>query len=360
MPAANVRRTAPARPEPAPPDVAHEPAPPDAAFTVDPNKASPYPPRPPRADALMPATHLDAATLRLRLLAAVLSGTLVASGCAIIGRFDEHSADRAELGSSPTSLPPARTVTLEVRSVRHALDDPQMTVELWAEADEQAIPRAVRERLAANGLRAGIIAWPLPPSLAERFAVEPAVTRDLEATPSHDPLLPDVSRQTLKLLPARESEIVAMSTTEELVVLERGEGRIHGTTYRNATPLFELTAEAAADGKTDVELIPVITHGEQRRDWIGEEGVFRLEAGQQRKRLETLRFAVDLGDDAMLVVTAAGDPSSSVGDAFLRGGEQPRRPQKTLAIRPLSRSVDPVFTAAGAEAADEAAMPGGF
>lgn len=308
----------------------------------------------------MPATHMDAVTLRLHLLAAVMVGLLAAGGCAIMGRLEGSSEDLPESRSKLSTLPAARTVSLEVRSVRHAVDDPLLAEELWAEVDEQALPRDVRERLAANGLRAGIITWPLPPSLAERFAVEQAMPAGAESTPSRDLLLPDVSRQTLKLLPARESEIVATPSTAELVVLERAQGRIHGTTYRNATALLELTAEAAADGKTAIQLVPVITHGEERREWIGEEGVFRLEAGQQRKRLESLQFAVDLGDDAMLVMTAVGDPSSSVGDAFFRGREQPRLPQKTLAIRPLSRSSDPLFAATAAATADEPSSPPTF
>jgi len=72
--------------------------------------------------------------------------------------------------------------------------------------------------------------------------------------------------------------------------------------------------------------------------------VFRLEAGQCREHLDELELSLELADNAVLVVTAAGPPSSTVGDAFFRGRNMPRTPQQTLVIRPLTRTTDPVFT----------------
>jgi len=286
------------------------------------------------------------------LLVATLSGcaSLLTGGWATEAQAPETLADPA---------PPAavRTLPVEARWVRHPVDDPLIVDELWASVDEQALPRAARERLAANGLRAGLVSWPLPDSLAERFAfLEAAPDSTDENQPARDdPLMPDVSRQTLRLLPGRPSEVVATPATPELVVLVRDGDRLCGSTYQHATAIFELTAEAAADGKTSVGLVPVIKHGDRRRQWIGEEGVFRLEAGQCRKHLERLEVSLDLAADAMLVITAAGPPSSTVGDAFFRGRDLPHAPQQTLAIRPLARTTlairplarttDPLFTA---------------
>lgn len=280
---------------------------------------------------------------------ACLLGLFVAlssSGCAslLTGSWaTEETVARRE----PPPRTAVRTIPLEARWVRHAVNDPLVVDELWASVDEQALPRETRERLAANGLRAGLVAWPLPDSLAERFAfLETAAEPDAGELPaSDDPLIPDVSRQTLRLLPGRPSEVVATPASSEMVVLMREGERLCGTTYQHATAVFELTAEAAADGKTSVGLVPMIKHGDRRREWIGEEGVFRLEAGQCRQHLESLEVSLELTADAMLVITAAGPPSSTVGDAFFRGRDLPRTPQQTLAIRPLSRTTDPLFTA---------------
>ena len=266
------------------------------------------------------------------------------SGCASL-LTGGWATDGGEELVDPSPRTAVRTIPVEARWVRHPVDDPLVVEELWASVDEQALPRDVRERLAANGLRAGLVPWPLPAPLAERFAFLEETAAAVDQPAADDPLLPDVTRQTLRLLPSRPSEVVATPASSEMVVLVRDGDRLCGTTFAHATAVLELTAEAAADGKTRVGLVPVIKHGDRRRQWIGEEGVFRLEAGQCRKHLETLEFSLELAADAMLVITAAGPPSSTVGDAFFRGRDLPRTPQQTLAIRPLTRTTDPLFTA---------------
>jgi hypothetical protein len=237
-----------------------------------------------------------------------------------------------------------RTIPLEARWVRHPVDDPLVVDELWQSVDEQALPRDMRERLAANGLRAGLLPWPLPEALAERLAFLEEATDADDQPATDDPLMPDVSRQTLRLLPGRPSEVVATPAAAEVVVLMRDGNRVCGTTYHHATAVFELSAEAAADGKTCLGLVPVIQHGDRHRQWIGEDGVFRLEAGQCRKHLDSLEVSLELSADTMLVITAAGPPSSTVGDAFFRSRKLPRTPQQTLVLRPLTRTTDPLFT----------------
>jgi hypothetical protein len=268
------------------------------------------------------------------------------SGCASLVTSDFSTDDPAPL-TSPSPRTEVRTIALETRWVRHAFDDPVVVEELWNLVDEQALPRAVRERLASNGLRAGLVSWPLPTALAGRFAYIQAPPDEDEQLPVDDQLLPDVSRQTLRLLPGRHSEVVAAPAQAEMVVLVRDNDRLGGSTYHHATAVFELTAEAAAAGETTVRLVPVIKHGDSRREWIGEEGVFRLEAGQCRDHLAECELSLSVSADEMLVITAAGPPSSTVGDAFFRGRSLPRTPQQTLAIRPLSRHTDPVFATPG-------------
>jgi hypothetical protein len=268
------------------------------------------------------------------------------SGCASLVTSDFSKDDPAPL-ASPSPRTEVRTIALETRWVRHAVDDPVVVEELWDLVDEQALPRAVRERLASNGLRAGLVSWPLPAALASRFAyVHDSPDEDAQL-PVEDQLLPDVSRQTLRLLPGRHSEVVAAPTQAEMVVLVRDMDHLGGSTYQHATAVFELTAETAAAGETTIRLVPVIKHGESRREWIGEEGVFRLEAGQCRDHLAECKLSLSMSADEMLVITAAGPPSSTVGDAFFRGRGLPRTPQQTLAIRPLSRHTDPVFATPG-------------
>lgn len=305
----------------------------------------------------MARSHLLAASRHTRRregrLACLLGLFVVAMtpGCALLTTDSWSAPEEPTPLEDPSPRAAVRTIPLETRWVRHSVDDPLAVEELWSAVDEQALPRDLRARLAANGLRAGLISWPLPSELAERFAYleQPA---DVEVEPElEDTLMPDVSRQTLRLLPGRHSEVVATPATAEMVIMVREAGRLSGSTYQQASAVFELTATAAADGKTALELLPVIKHGDRRREWIGEEGVFRLEAGQCRENFEPLQVSLDLAADAVLVITAAGPPSSTVGDAFFRGRDLPRTPQQTLLIRPLDRTTDPVFSSSDASPA---------
>ena len=290
-----------------------------------------------------PRSHRVRAAWAFILAVAAVAG----SGCASLVTGEWAAEEPPPPLADPSPRSAVKTIPVEARWVRHPADDPLVAEQLWAAADEQALPRDVRERLAANGLRAGLVPWPLPTDLAERLAyVEVEETPDTSEQPNlDDTLMPDVSRQTLRLLPGRHSEVVATPATPELVVMMRDDDRVCGTTYQHASAVFELSADAAADGKTAVELVPVIKHGDRRREWVGEEGVFRLEAGQCSQHLDSLGVSLELADNAILVITAAGPPSSTVGDAFFRGRDLPRTPQQTLLIRPLTRTTDPLFAA---------------
>ncbi len=295
------------------------------------------------------ASHAQQTRPPRRVCLLVLLAACVSPGCALLSTDRWSTPNEAPPLDTPAPPAAVRTIQLETRWVRHPVDDPLVVEELWSSVDEQGLPRDVRERLAANGLRVGVVSWPLPSDLAERCAyleetTEATTAPELEPD---DTLMPEVSRQTLRLLPGRHSEVVATPATAEMVVMRRDDGRLCGSTYQQASAVFELTAEAAADGKTSIELLPVIKHGDLRREWIGEEGVFRLEAGQCREDFEPLAVTLDLAADAVFVITAAGPPSSTVGDAFFRGRDLPRTPQQTLLIRPLARTTDPVFSLSG-------------
>jgi hypothetical protein len=108
--------------------------------------------------------------------------------------------------------------------------------------------------------------------------------------------------------------------------LEREEGTVRGTTYRDASPLFGLKAWTAADGRVRLRLAPTIKHGPVERTWVGEDGMFRLEAGQRRDLLEQLAIEALVPGGSMLVVGSAGESASTAGDAFFRdrsGGGSP-------------------------------------
>ena len=286
--------------------------------------------------------------IRVRGLSSLLSvALLAAAGCVSAPMIDALLPERmpttaGEFGGV-AKRPVAQTLPLEVFFLRceqaHAGHD-----ELWDRVDEQVIDESVRRRLAANGLRAGILLGQLPePILA---AIEPPVS----AGPGGpQPLAnaadanPPVVRRVLRLLPGRESELVALKLIPNLVVLEQEEDGLRGGNYTDAVPHFTLKAWPAADGRVRVDLVPVIRHGPMERSFVGEDGVFRVETSQRKRVLDPLRCEVTVPADGLLIVGPAGDPGASVGDALFRPRTQGRAETRLLALRPLAPGVDPMF-----------------
>ena len=238
--------------------------------------------------------------------------------------------------------PAARTIPVEVVFVRHEEHDADLGVELWKEVDEQVLDDALRRRLATNGLRAGIVTGGLPPHLAARILpdrIDQASTGDLLATDA------PLAKRLLRLLPGRRSEILVAAGIRELVLLEEREGQVQGGTFHDASGLLELKLRPAADGRVRVELVPEIRHGPLERSWVGEEGMFRMEAGQRRHRRDDLAFGLDLREGDLLVLGCAGAKAATLGDALLRDQGGDRSTRRLLVVRPLGRAVDPLFAA---------------
>jgi hypothetical protein len=250
-------------------------------------------------------------------------------------------AEPVEAARAAPYKPAPKTLPAEIVFARTDGHDTGWQDELWNLADEQAFDHALRRRLAANGLRAGIVTGPLPPALAARLEPQ-AATSAAGELPNAAADRPAVTRRFLKLLPGRDNEIVAAAGVDELILLEHDGGEVQGGTYRDATTFFSLKAWPAADGRLQIELVPTVKHGPLERAWVGEEGAFRLETGQKRQPLERLAIAVAIPQGGMLVVGPAGDASSTVGDAFF-GADSTRRGRRLLVIRPDGPPTDPLF-----------------
>lgn len=240
--------------------------------------------------------------------------------------------------------PAPKTLPLEIVFAR--IDDPDAGWhdELWNLADEQAFNHALRRRWAANGLRVGLLTGALPPNLATRL--EPTTrTSDAESGAPAPGDRPAVMRRLLSLLPGRDTEVIAATGLDPLILLEHDGAEVHGGTYRDATAYFSLRAWPAADGRMRIEVVPTVKHGPIERSWVGEEGAFRLETGQKQQPLERLGLATTIPPGSMLLIGATGAASSTAGDAFFTDTASSRHARRLLTIRPLARPADPLFTA---------------
>lgn len=269
--------------------------------------------------------------------------------------------------ASPSSgtRPAPRTIPLDLIVLGFATADAgdlsDIEHDIWALADEQAIPPEARSRLAQNGLRAGLLPTPLPQDL-ERHLASLILTPD--GSPETGSGLPAV-RRTLRLLPGRETRLVARTDLAELVVFEHAAAGLSGRTFRSASTAVDLRAWPAADGRVRLRAVPAIRHGPQRREWVGDDGAFRLEAGQAACRFDELTIEVQVPEGMMLLV-GCGSPvrAASVGDAIFNDSPRPggapsttdgspgsgrtaSGSRKAFLIRPLARPIDPLFDSSG-------------
>lgn len=287
--------------------------------------------------------------------AAVVTAALATAGCLVTpGDRRPEIADPVVTTLGGNAEPVHRTIPLELSFVRCAADDALLRDELWQFVDEQWLPAALRSRLAANGLRVGVVARHLPPAIAARFA---APGQAADATPSLPTDAP-LSRRLVRLLPGRRGEVITAAGIDELVLLEQEDGRVRGGTFRDASPMFSVEVRPAADGRVLVEVTPEIRHGPLEKSWVGEDGMFRLEAGQRRHRMEHLNFSCTLPAGGMLVIGCDGDENATAGDCLLRDHERgDDAGVRVLAIRPLTDAVDPLFAAPDRDSeADEAPL----
>ena len=281
----------------------------------------------------------------------ILASLLVAGGCRLLGSaavvHDEVRDGPAASGGRSTAA--RRTIPLEVMFVRCGADDRQLRETIWEHVDEQTIADDRRRALNANGLRVGVVTGELPAEFADRLAASSPAAGAADVAG----IDPGRSRRLLQLLPGRRSELVTATRLPTLVLMEQCAGEVHGATFHEATPLLALEAWPAADGRVRVEAVPEIKHGPVEKTWAGEDGMFRLEAGQRRHRMDHLAIDVTLPAGSMLLIGCAGEPAATVGDGLLREHDDGDRAQvRLIAIRPIARSLDPAFATAGTASDD--------
>ena len=278
----------------------------------------------------------------IRNAAAVCLALLAAGGCRA-GLWSDPTAEPAVAVTADRPRAAPKTIPLELVFVRHEEHDPVLRDELWNLADEQVFDEPLRRRLQTNGLRAGVVTAQLPPHLADRFL--PPSLASGETLPAALPDNPALVRHMLRLLPGRSSDVMAATGLAEMVLLEHDGDSLRGKTYHDASTLFALRAWPAADGRVRLNLSPTVKHGPVERSWVGEDGMFRLEAGQRRDALTGLSFEVTVPTGSMIIVGCVGEPASTAGDAFFRDRAGARSGQRLLAIRPVphAQSLDPMF-----------------
>lgn len=250
-------------------------------------------------------------------------------------------------GKSPLS--PAQmhrdSVVLEMFFVRFPFGEEKINVDLWREVDEQQFGAELRQKLARNGIRAGVVSGAIPVALSELMELndKPAANGGEQATKiSELAEEPKVLRRNMQTRNGQRGEIVASGVYDELPLLLCCPDGLCGTTFRKAQGILAVRAYPQGDGNVRVNLAPEVHHGAPQQRWVGDQGVMRLEAGRPREVIDDLVMNVELAPGSMLLLSSLPNRPGSLGHYFFTTGKGASE-QKLLVIRLAQTQYDDLF-----------------
>lgn len=233
------------------------------------------------------------------------------------------------------------TVVVEIASLRVPYE--QIDEQFWRGVDEQFLSLEIRQKLAGNGFRGGILSGELPASLRDALAEGQISSRIGDQDPER-PRGPVVSQQRLQNRTGRRGKLITSEIRDELVTLMPEAGRVTGKTLSMAQCLLSLRSYPRGDGHVRLELVPEIEHGEPRTRWLGQpaDGTFRIDTGRERTIFNELRFDPVLAPGETLLVTCSAD-WKGLGRSFFADPAGEIRMQRVLLIRLAQTQADDLF-----------------
>ena len=267
------------------------------------------------------------------LLMGIMAVTLLVTGCKPL---DKRSP--ALLPLKPARMTP-ESVVLDMFFVRFPLGDEEINGPFWDEIDEQKIAPELRQTLAENGFRTGVISGPLPTSLSQLLQLQNKTKVDslnADSTPIKDlQKATEVERRHLQLRSGRRGEIVTQEVQPELPVILRDPiGTLSGETLYNAQPMFAIQNSNCPDGRVQICLTPEIQYGETRREFkVGRNGIAQLDIGREKKQYEDLQIETKLASGDFLILSSIPVREGSLGNHFFCESTPEGRIQKLLIIR---------------------------
>jgi hypothetical protein len=230
------------------------------------------------------------------------------------------------------------SVAMEIIFVRFPAGDKEINGRLWEEVDEQHFAPEIRQRLAKNGFRVGLVGGQVPAALARLLELKEDAPQPGEVQKANLAELaaePRVNLRHLQTRSGKRNEVIASGVYDHLPVLVAESGELRGQTYSQAQGLLALTAFPQADGRVRVDLVPEIHHDQTRQHWVGDQSMWRLEASRPKRVLDHLRISASLTPGTMMLLTSQSDRPGSLGHYFFTEGDAKdnRLEQKLLVLR---------------------------
>lgn len=276
---------------------------------------------------------------------------LVAVGCAPM--TERHTSRLTRAAMSPSS------VVLEIYSARFPFNDPKYNAQLWEQVDEQPFAADLRRNMVEYGLRAGILQGQIPVELEELLTgasegqppgANPNQTQQSK-TPSQslEEVVVDfeqespVRRRTLQLRAGKRGEILTSGIYPSLPLLENQAGQLRGKPYPHGQGLLSVKSFPLPDGRVRLELLPELHYGEPKINYVGSQGIIRLETGRAKKVFEQLSLSATLTSGELLLISSLPHRPGSLGHYFFTEQTAGALEQKLLILRLAQTQHDDQF-----------------
>jgi hypothetical protein len=272
-------------------------------------------------------------------LRASMLAVLAIAGCAT------PSLPKGKSPLVPAQMSPD-SVVLDMFFVRFPFGDKDINEKLWEQIDEQQFSPDLRQRLARNGFRIGLLSGQMPSELSKLMELTdkpvpsgPAEGEKIENLQSE----PRVVCRHLQLRANQPGQIIASSVYPQLPVLVCESGRISGQTYDQAQGIFAVKSLPQPDGRVRLELVPELHHDQSRQRWTGNQGMLRLETGKPKNVYADMTMTTYLAPGAMLILSSLPSRPGSLGHHFFTTGDA-RLEQKLLIVRLAQTQHDGLFS----------------
>lgn len=213
---------------------------------------------------------------------------------------------------------------------------------LWNEVREDRLPVDLRERLACNGLRAGVVGAKTPDALLR--LLDPNDEADVSSVGVSDLRETGVRRRTRQMRPGESIELNASQVVAETPLLVAREGRVTGREYRQAQGVYVLGVEPLGDApsgdqRVTLRLQPEVRHGDQQLRFVSDEtgAITRGSLRRESVSFADLAIEAELGAGEMLLVTGLPESGSRLGGLFHERDGQPKAILVRVAQAPATR-----------------------
>jgi hypothetical protein len=253
-----------------------------------------------------------------------------------------------QVGKSPLKPPhmSSDSVAMDVFFVRFPFGESEPNGLLWADVDEMHLAAEVRQRLARNGFRSGLIGGHVPMSLSKLMELKGKPAPRPESLENRVVDLerePRVVRRHMELRAGVRTEVIASDIQEELSVLLCGPAGVEGESFRSAQAVLAVRVFPERDGRVRVRLVPEIQHGENKLRYVGTQGALRIEPGRAKRAFDEMAVEAVLAPGHILILSTPPDRSGTLGHRFFTQNTDGQVEQKLLVLRLAQTQHDELF-----------------